>query len=330
MVKRKRLTALFFALLTAFSLTACNSRDEGSKVIVKTIGICLYDGEDPFIADCRAKLEQALTEKGYRVSVADCRKDQSVQNQQIDSFLSQEVDGLIIIPCMTSAADVFLKKLQAADIPAVLFHREVDHDLLQSLEKVAYVGCDGAGAGALQGELILRSTNRGDLNGDQILSYVLLQGEPDRVDTLQRTENVLLALRRSGITLRELDSVCCGGDQEKARQLCENLLRKYGPDIEVVICNDDTMALGALEAITEAGRTVGTDILLTGIGGTDQAMEKIRSGAMTGTVAADVGSQVETVIQVLTDLMAGAQVEKVNYVDYLMITAETAGPKTGD
>lgn len=324
-MRTKRLSALVLAFITAFFLNACGNKAGDAGESLKTIGICLYGGEDPFVSACREKLERALTGSGYQVSVVDCGNDQSLQNRQIDDFIAQEVDGLVIIPCMTSAAEQFLGKLRASGIPTVLFHREVDGALLQDCGKVAYVGSDSAQEGTLQGQLILRSPDRADINGDQKLSYVLLQGAPDRIDTQLRTENAISVLRASGLELKDLGTVCCNGEQEKARQLCENLLRQHGPDIEVVICNDDAIALGALEAIAAAGRRVGEDIYLTGIGGSDQALEKIQEGLMTGTVANDVDGQVETVIQVLEQLMAGTQVEKVNYVDYLMITAENAG-----
>lgn len=322
-MRTKRLAALFLTFITLFFLTACEKEAQEAEEIKKTVGICLYDGEDPFVAACREKLEQELDKKGYQVRVADCGKDQSLQNRQIDEFITQAVDGLVIIPCMTSAAEEFLGKLRTSGIPAVLFHREVEEALLQDCGKVAYVGSDSTREGLLQGQIILNSPGRADINGDQKLSYVLLQGAQDRIDTQLRTENAINVLRASGLALQELGNVCCGGEQEKARLLCESLLREYGPDIEVVICNDDTIALGALEAITAAGRRVGEDIYLTGIGGTEQALEKVREGLMTGTVARDADGQVETVIQVLEQLMAGAQVEKVNYVDDLMITAET-------
>lgn len=325
-MKRKDLAALVLAVIAAVSLAACGSSGKKSE---KLIGICLNNGEDPAVADCQARLEEMLLARGYQVSVADCRKDQSEQLRQIDSFISQGAAGLIIIPCMTAAAEEFLEPLRAADIPAVLFRREVEEGLLQSCGRVAYVGSDGAQAGALQGQLILSSPNRGDLNGDGVLSYVLLQGEPERIDTLQRTESLRRGLAGSGPVPQELGTVCCGGEQEKARRFCARLLEKYGQDIEAVICNDDVMALGALEAITEAGRTVGGDILLAGIGGASQALEKIRDGAMTGTVTEDPANQAETAVRVLERLMAGAPVEKINYVDHQMITPESQAGAPG-
>ena len=129
----------------------------------------------------------------------------------------------------------------------------------------------------------------------------------------------------SGSTnVSELNDTCTGSARGEAKEACAKILANYGKDIEVVLCTNDTVALGALDAIKDGGRTVGEDIYLVGADGSSKAIEKILTGELSGTVLCDMNAQAEKTVQVLTQLLEQPAQQKVNYVNHIVITKENA------
>ena len=91
------------------------------------IGVCIYKFDDAFMTTYRNALQEILEGKGYTVTVMDGKNDQAEQNNQINNFIAQEVDALIINPVMTSAADQIISTVKDADIPTVLINRSEEH-----------------------------------------------------------------------------------------------------------------------------------------------------------------------------------------------------------
>ena len=87
----------------------------------------------------------------------------------------------------------------------------------------------------------------------------MVEGDPENVDAQYRTEYSVKALEDAGLEVNCLSDQVGNWQQDQAQQIVANALGQYGNDVEVVFCNNDAMALGALQAIQSAGRTVGTD-----------------------------------------------------------------------
>ena len=135
--------------------------------------------------------------------------------------------------------------------------------------KRQYVGCDARQSGTYQGEEILETETKGDINGDGKVSYIMIQGDPENVDAQYRTEFSVKALTDAGVEVEELLKQRGDWDQAKAQQIAQDALNQYGDKIEVIFCNNDAMALGALQAIEAAGRKVNEDIYLVGVDALD-------------------------------------------------------------
>ena len=113
-------------------------------------------------------------------------------------------------------------------------------------------------------------------------------------------------------------------DQATAQQLVANSLSQNGNDIEVVFCNNDAMALGALQAIESAGRTVGKDIYLVGVDALSEALEDVLAGTMTGTVFNDHFSQSHSAADAAINYLSGAGNEHYIGCDYVKVTKDNA------
>lgn len=112
-----------------------------------TVGVCIYKFDDAFMTTYRNALQEILEGKGYTVTFMDGKNDQAEQNNQINNFIAQGVDALIINPVMTSAADQIIATVKDADIPTVLINREPTAEQMSAYEKLVYVGCDARQSG---------------------------------------------------------------------------------------------------------------------------------------------------------------------------------------
>ena len=219
--------------------------------------------------------------------------------------------ALIINPVMTSAADSIIDKVKNADIPTVLINREPTAEQMSAYNKLVYVGCDAAQSGTFQGELILDTENKGDINGDGKVSYIMIQGDPENIDAQLRTEYSVKALKDAGIEVEELDLQRGDWDREKGQTICANDLAKFGDQIEVGFCNNDDMAIGALQSIQAAGRTVNKDIYLVGVDALDAALNEVEKGNMTGTVLNDAQGQARAMVELALTLADGGKPDQV-------------------
>ena len=292
-----------------------------------TIGVCIYQFTDAFMTTYRNALDEILKAKGYEVTFQDGANDQAKQNEQINTFITQGVDALIINPVMTSAADQIIATVKAAGIPTVLINREPTKEQMAAYDKLVYVGCDARQSGTMQGELILDTPNKGDINGDGKVSYIMVQGDPENVDAQYRTEFSVKALVDAGMEVEELNLTRGDWMRERGQEIVANDLAQFGDQVEVVFCNNDDMAIGALQSIQAAGRKVNEDIYLVGVDALDAALNEVMNGNMTGTVLNDAVGQATAAVEEMEKLLGGATYSAGNqsvYVDYVKVTPDNA------
>ena len=209
----------------------------------------------------RTDLEEYLKDMGYAVTIVDGKNDQNTQTEQINTFLQQGVDVLIINPVQTTSAQTIVDTIKPSETPIVFINREPEKAVLDSYAgKCCYVGADARQSGTYQGELILDTETQGDINGDGKITYIMCKGDPENIDAQYRTEYSIKALTDAGKEVECLYEYLDNWDQTTAQQDVANALSQYGDKIEVVFCNNDAMALGALQSLQQAGRTVGKDV----------------------------------------------------------------------
>ena len=298
----------------------------------KKVGISIYQFNDNFMTLYREELVRYLTEDlGFaaeNVVVQDGKGDQAEQTNQIQNFITQQYDVLILNLVQASSAPDVTDMCHAAGIPVVYINREPDvaEEERWAAEGIAatYVGCDARQSGTYQGEEILETATKGDINGDGVVSYIMIQGDPENVDAQYRTEYSVKALTDAGMEVEELLIQRGDWDQAKAQQIAQDALTQFGDQIEVVFCNNDAMALGALQAIEAAGRTVNEDIYLVGVDALTEAVQNVIDGKQTGTVFNDHFSQAQSAGDIAVQMLAGEAVDTVNMVDYIKVTQDNA------
>ena len=305
---------------------------EGVDVDNAKIGISIYQFTDNFMTLYRTELVRYLTEDlGFNpdnIVVQDGKNDQAEQTNQINNFITDQVDVMILNLVQSSSAPQVTDMCNEAGIPVVYINRQPDETESDRWAsdgiKATYIGADARQSGTFQGEEILETENKGDINGDGKVSYIMVQGDPENIDAQYRTEYSIKALTDAGVEVDELLLQRGDWDQAKGQQIVQDALTQYGDDVEVVFCNNDAMALGALQAIQAAGRTVGKDIYLVGVDALTDAVQNIVDGNFTGTVFNDYFSQAQGAANLAVKFLKGEEVDPVNMVDYVKVTADNA------
>lgn len=349
----KKLIALILVAMMALSCAACASTPAAepaapaaepaapaaepaapaaTEPTTYKVGVCIYKFDDNFMTLYRQEIEnyfktlESDTVK-YEVTIVDGKGDMAEQTNQVDTFLAQGVDVLIVNLVQSSSAATITEKCQAADVPVVYINREPEAADMKAWDKICYVGADARQSGTYQGEIIASLSDKGDVNGDGTVSYVMIMGDPENVDAQYRTEFSIKALTDAGIKVEELFKQRGDWAQEKGQELAATALSQFGDKIDVIFCNNDGMALGAAQAIASAGRTVGTDIYLVGVDALDECVEMVKAGTMTGTVLNDhIGQShaaVDCAIKYLNGELIGSAADGTNHVtvDYQKVTA---------
>ena len=314
----KKLIALVMALLIV-ALCGVATAEDAPK-----IGVAIYQFADNFMTLYRTELARYLTEDcgvpAENITIMDGKNDQAEQTNQIDAFIADNVDVMIINLVQSSSAASVIQKADAAGIPVVFINREPTADDMALAENICYVGADARQSGTFQGQIIAETENKGDWNGNGVVDYVMIMGDPENVDAQYRTEFSIKALTDAGLAVNKLFEQRGDWDQTKGQELAATALSQYGNDVDVIFCNNDAMALGAYQAIVDAGRVVGQDIYLVGVDALDECQAMVADGTMTGTVLNDHIGQSHTAVDVALKAAKGEKMEKYYWVDYVKVT----------
>ena len=331
----KKLLVALLALLMVFSLVGCQKQEQqggGEETEVKTynVGVAIYEFNDNFMTLYRNEIEAYFktletAEVKYNVEIVDGKSDMANQSNQIDTFITQGKDVIILNLVQTSSAEAIIDKVVAAGIPLVLINREPLGEKDESYPgivdnaTVCYVGADARQSGTYQGEIVVELPNKGDINGDGKVSYVMIVGDPENPDAQYRTEYSIKALEDAGITVEKLDEQVGNWQQDQGQQIAANALTQHGNAVEVIFCNNDAMALGAAAAITAADRKVGEDIYLLGVDALAECQEMVKNGEMTGTVLNDHIGQSHTAVDVAIKALNGEKMNNYYWVNYVKV-----------
>lgn len=277
------------------------------------IGVCIYDGTDTFMSSLRDRLMESA-QGVAELAVYDSRNDQNLQNDQVEQLLAAGVDALILNPVDRTAAGYLIEKARVMDIPVVFINREPLLEDMQLFDKAYYVGASAAQSGRLSGEIMAAyflSHPQADKNGDGVVQYVLLKGEPGHQDAELRSQYALQPLQDAGFGLEKLQEDTGNWQRLQAQDKMAGFLAAYGDRIECVIANNDDMALGAIDALKAAGYFSGDRFMpVVGVDATDPAREALRQGSLLGTVFNDAGNQAKAALRLAVQLAQGEAVEE--------------------
>ena len=285
-----------FLLLAAACvlLTACEGAQKEDEKTSIRIGVSLYRGDDTFINNIRSVLEEKAKEYERQnnikvtLDIQDAKGSQNTQNNQVERFISLGCDVLCINPVYRMDASVMIDRAMTAGVPVVFFNRQPVEEDMARWDRLYYIGVDAKETAVLQGQMVVdlyrKRPEDVDLNGDGVVSYVLLEGETSHQDSLIRTEWSIQTLKDGGVPIEKITGGIANWERSQASALMEQWLGAYPDTIELVVSNNDDMALGAIDALDRAGIT---RMNVIGIDGTTPGLEALENGRMLGTVSAN-------------------------------------------
>ncbi len=272
-----------------------------------TLGVTVYKYDDNFMASVRRAIEaEADKADNVRLLMNDSQNDQSKQNDQVDVMLAKGVDALAINLVDPAAAPVIIQKAKMDDVPIVFYNKEPTPEALASYEHAYYVGTDSKESGIIQGELIAEHWVKNpdwDLNKDGVIQFVLLKGEPGHPDAEARTSYVISTLNDKGYKTQELHMDTAMWDTAMAKDKVDAWISGPNADkIEVVIANNDAMAMGAIESLKAADKST---VPVFGVDALTEALALIKGGEMQGTVLNDANNQAKAAFELANNLAKG-------------------------
>lgn len=312
-MKMKKIFGLLLATtLVGGMIAGCGAGGEAKKETLR-VGVCLYKFDDTYISTVRQSLQEIEeANKGMvEFEFVDGKGDQAIQNDAIDTLLQKGMDLLMVNLVDTGAGQAVVDKIAKEDVPVVLFNREPISEVVKSYEKAVFIGTNAQEAGVLQGNILSKVWGENpnlDKNGDGIMQYVMLKGEPDNPEAIARTEYSVKTIEEAGIKTEELANQVCNWDQGLAQNATEAWLSRYGEGIEVIIANNDGMAQGAIAALNAQDLNKGDiakTIPVVGVDATDAAKDLISKGFMTGSVLQDAPAMAEALYKCGINLIEG-------------------------
>ena len=275
-------------------LTGCQGTQKEEEKTSIRIGISLYRGDDTFINNIRneleAKAKEYEQEHGIKVilDIQEAKGSQNTQNNQVERFISLGCDVLCVNPVDRMDASVIIDKAMTAEVPVVFFNRQPVEEDMNRWDQLYYIGVDAKETAVLQGQIVVdlyrTDPSAVDIDGDGVVSYVMLEGESSHQDSLIRTEWSVQTLKDGGVPIEKITGGIANWERSQASALMEQWLEEYPETIELVVSNNDDMALGAIDAL-ERTKTTGVNVI--GIDGTIPGMEAVEKGKLLGTVSAN-------------------------------------------
>ena len=316
-MKRKSLMLVLAGLMSAGILAGCGSSTDanagggetaetsGDKKI--KIGATIYKYDDNFMSYVRRALDKEANGKAELI-MNDSQNDQSKQLEQIDTMIAKGVNVLAINLVDPKAAPSVIEKAKKADLPVIFFNKEPEESAMKSYEKCWYVGTESKESGVLQGKLIADAWNANkdawDKNKDGKMQYVMIKGEIGHPDAEARTKYSVEEIKNAGIEVQELAIDTGMWDAAKATEKMDAWLAKNGDNIEVVICNNDGMALGALASLEKDSKKAA----VYGVDAIPEVLDKIKEDKIAGTVLNDAKNQGKAIIEASINVANGKDV----------------------
>jgi inositol transport system substrate-binding protein len=277
-----------------------------------TVGVSLY-ARDQFISTLEQGILAAAEAAGVTVDSQEANNDTQKQAEQVRTFAAKGYDVLIVNLVDTSTAETIIA--EAGDIPIIFVNRRPDDSILTT-GKYAYVGSQEWDAGKMQAEF-LASYFAGRTDP---INYVLFMGQLGLENTQQRTDSVKTELTNAGFTLNKVFEDTAKWDRATAMDMMQTFLGT-GAVFDCVICNNDEMALGVIEALKAGGVDL-TKVPVVGIDATDMACESVKNGEMAMTVFQDAAGQGAKCIEFAKLAAEGTLTEQFGWVPFQPVTID--------
>ena len=299
----KKALAIVLVFLMVFAAAACQSKPASTTT---TVGVTLY-ARDQFISNLEQAILKAAEGTGVTVDSQEANNDTQKQQEQVRTFAAKKHNAIIVNLVDTSTAETVIA--EAGDTPIIFINRRPDDSVLQA-NKYAYVGSQEWDAGKMQAEFLAKFFE----GRTDPIRYVLFMGQLGLENSQQRTESVKVELQNFGFKLEQVFEDTANWDRAEAMNKMQTLIGT-AKEFDVVICNNDEMALGVIEAMKAAGMDL-KEIPVVGIDATDMACASVKAGEMAATVFQNAAAQGRVAMEYAIKASKGESFDKFGWVPF--------------
>lgn len=286
-------------------LAGCGTRGQQGPVI----GVSLLNLSSEFIVMLNRAMEAEARKAGVRLIVNDAQRSADRQVQQVENFVAQKVDVVILNPCEVDASSPAVDKAAAAGIPIINVNSETRS------APSAFVGSRDEESGRIAMEYLAKRLNgRGNI--------VMMHGYMGQAAQLKRDAGAREVLANyPGLKL--IADQTAEWDRAKAMSLMENWIQLYGAKINAVFAHNDEMAMGALIALEQA--KLKDKVVVAGVDAIADALQAVKDGRLDATVFQDAQGQGRTAIQTALKILHHQPFEKQTMIPFQLVTRENVG-----
>ncbi len=304
--------AFMAAFLSAGLLSGCTTTSSDQEGEAFVIGATMLSMQNEFVVNVADEIEKKAKDAGVRLILVDAERSALKQVEQVESFIAQQVDAIILNPCEVEASSPAIEKAKAAGIPIINVNSGT------SSQPNAFVGSDDVESGRIAMRYIAEKLGG---KGNVIMMHGYM-GQAAQIQRDQGAKEILAEFPEMKLLAEQSGQ----WDRAKSMALMENWIQSYGNQIQAVFAQNDEMGMGAVKALTEAG--LKDKVIVVSIDAIPDALQAVRKGTLDATVfqnAAEQGGQaLETALRLIrkeaveTNVLIPFQlVTQANVADYL-------------
>lgn len=275
------LTCLVLALVWA-----CGSKESGEKKKI-VIGVSMLSLQNEFIQQVSASLEKHAKEADVELIVVDAERSALKQVEQVENFISQQVDAIILNPAEFEASSPAILRAKKAGIPIVNVNSSTKE------KPDAWVGSDDAESAKMAIDFLAKK-----LNGQG--NILIIQGYMGQAAQIDRERGAVEALKAYP-NMKLLATQTGEWDRAKSMSLMENWIQSYGDQIQGVFAHNDEMGLGAMQALLDAKKK--DKVVVVSVDGIGDALKAVDAGTLDATILQNAEQQGAQAIALALDLI---------------------------
>lgn len=294
---------IFLLSLTSIVVSSCNQSTDSDKPV---IGVTMLSMQNEFIVNVSDEMEKKAQEAGVELITVDAERSALKQIEQVESFIAQGVDAIIMNPCEVEASSPAVTKAQAAGIPIINVNSET------ATQPTAFVGSDDVESARIAMKYIADK-----LGGKG--NVIMIHGYMGQAAQIKREQGAREILKQyPGLKL--LASQTGEWDRAKSMSLMENWIQSYGGQINAVFAQNDEMGMGAVKALTAAG--LKDKIIVVSIDAIPDALQAVQKGTLDATVYQNAQQQGSQAVVTALKAINKQPYEKQTLVPFQLVTKE--------
>ncbi|KQS24801.1 sugar ABC transporter substrate-binding protein [Dyadobacter sp. Leaf189] len=304
---------IFAALIATVLFSGCNQSQDGSsgessgeKLV---IGATMLSMQNEFIVNVSDEMEAKAKELGVELITVDAERSALKQVEQVESFIAQGVDAIIMNPCEVEASSPAVKLAMNANIPIINVNSET------SAKPTAFVGSDDTESARIAMRYLAKK-----LGGKG--NILMMHGFMGQAAQLKR-DNGAKEILKANPGLKLLAEQTGEWDRAKGMSLTENWIQSYGSQINAIFAHNDEMGMGAVKALEAAG--IKNKVIVVSVDAIPDALQAVKKGTLDATVFQNAREQGSKAIETAVKAAKKEAFEKEALIPFQLVTKENVG-----